>query len=334
MPNKSTPPVAAILVNLGTPSAPTAAGVRKFLAKFLRDPRVVELPKWLWLPILYGIVLRVRPKRVAQLYQEIWTEQGSPILAYTQRLAQAVAKLNTQQYSERASTHYAMCYSEPELPALLEQLYQKGVRRFVLLPLYPQYSATTSAVIYDQFHAFARGHRDLPELRFVKSYAEHPLYVQALATSIESHFAAHGRPDRFLFSFHGIPERNVQLGDPYQQDCLATASAVAKLLQWPNDFWFLTFQSRFGYAKWLTPYTDATLRSWGAAGIQSVAVISPGFAVDCLETLEEIKVQNREFFLTAGGKDYHYIPALNDTPKHAELMHKLLQAELEAWINS
>jgi ferrochelatase len=330
--NSNTSPVAAILVNLGTPATATPEGVREFLARFLRDPRVVDLPRWFWLPILYGIILRVRPKKVAQLYRNIWTADGSPILAITKKLTQAVASALAMHYGERVLTQYAMCYSEPHLPAVLQQLYQRGVRRFVLLPLYPQYSATTTAVVYDQFHTFARAKPDLPEVRLIKSYAEHPLYIQALALCIEKHFAKHGTPQRFLFSFHGIPERNVQLGDPYQQACVATAQAVAKLLQWPDDFWLLTYQSRFGYAKWLTPYTDETLRMWGANGVHSVAVISPGFAVDCLETLEELSIQNRDFFLQAGGQSYHYIPALNDELAHVALMCQLLNDECRGWI--
>ena len=316
---------AIILMNLGTPAEPTAGAVREFLRDFLSDPRVVEIPAPIWKLILNLFVLPARPKRIAPAYAEIWNEgldgeavAGSPIAYYTNRQAEGVAQAlgGEETGVNDVTVTYAMTYGEPGLARRVADLRQRGVESFTVLPLYPQYSATTTGAIYDQVAAIVRSERNVPDIRVVHDYFQHPRYIEALANSVREHWEAHGQAEKLMMSFHGIPVANVRKGDPYHQQCLGTAEMLAKALALPRNRWEITFQSRFGKAEWLQPYTDKTLEEWGQTGVASVDVICPAFSSDCLETLEEIAVENRANFIEAGGKEYRYIPALNAREDH------------------
>ncbi len=320
-----------LLTNLGTPSAPTAAAIRRYLAEFLWDPRVVEQPRWLWWLVLHGIILRLRPRRVAKAYGEIWTEAGSPLLHISQQQAELLQTRLEAVFNGPVKVALAMRYGEPSIPAGLQALRQAGARRILVLPLYPQYSATTTAATFDAVTKELQQWRWLPELRFISHYHDHPSYIQALATSIENCWQSNGRAEQLLFSFHGLPQRYLNAGDPYFCECHKTARLVAETLQLQDAEWQTTFQSRFGPEPWLQPYTDHTLEKLAKQGIRHVQIICPGFASDCLETLEEINMQNREIFLQAGGEQFHYIPALNTEADHIQLMTELVTQHGEDW---
>lgn len=312
--------IGILVTNLGTPASPTASALRKYLAEFLWDPRVVEIPRPLWWLILHGIVLRVRPKKSAQLYQKIWTPEGSPLLANSQKL---VNQLNLQLTS--LSTEFkvvlGMRYGNPSIAAALAELKQHDVKQIIVLPLFPQYSAATTASTFDAITETVKNWRYIPSIKFISHYFDHASYIDAMAENIR---AQHNSKHHLLFSFHGLPKRCIELGDPYQQQCQTTAKLIAEKLQLPPEQYSVAFQSRFGYAEWLQPYCDETLRSLPKQGIKRISVVCPGFAVDCLETLEEIAQQNREIFLNAGGETFHYISALNDTDTHAEFLTQLI----------
>jgi protoporphyrin/coproporphyrin ferrochelatase len=316
------PTDALLLVNLGTPSAPTAPAVRRYLAEFLHDHRVVQLTRWLWCPLLHFVILPLRSPRVARKYAEIWLDDGSPLAVYTHRLAAAVQ----ERLPGLAVTH-AMRYGEPALDATLAALHDAGARRILVLPLYPQYSTTTTASVADR----VAGTAPPGAARVVQDYALDPGWVEAVAGSIRDHWQQHGRGDRLLFSFHGIPRRIVDAGDPYERRTRASVAAIAAALGLGSDGYVLAFQSRFGREQWLQPATDDTLRTLAAAGVRRVDVVCPGFAVDCLETLEEISMQNADIFRAHGGEVLSYIPCLNDAPEHAEVIAALARRELEAW---
>jgi ferrochelatase len=314
-----------MLVNLGTPDAPTARAVRRYLKEFLSDKRVVELPAWLWQPLLRGIILQTRPRRSARLYQSIWTPEGSPILAISQSLT---AKLHEHPGLQGIPLVLAMRYGNPDIRHALRQLQENGVNRLLVIPMYPQYAACTTASIFDAVSETLRDERNIPELIFLRNYHEHPLYLHAIATSIEAHWQENGSAERLLFSFHGIPEAMAASGDPYPDECRATAEAVAQLLSLEQDRWTIGFQSRFGPAAWVRPYTDEQLVAWAKEGVQSVDVVCPGFAIDCLETLEEIAVENALLFKQSGGQSLRYIPALNDSELQTTLFSALIQENL------
>jgi ferrochelatase len=320
--------IGVLLTNLGTPAAPTPTAVRRYLAEFLADPRVVEIPRWLWWWILHGIVLRVRPRKTARLYQSIWQAEGSPLLTTTKQQA----SLLQQALNDGSSTFKvlpAMRYGQPSIDDAIQQLLTiADLRQLIVLPLYPQYSATTTASTFDAVSQALRQVRRLPELRMVNGYATDRYYIQALVASIEQHWRAHGRQQKLIFSFHGLPQRNVNLGDPYYQQCQETAASVASELNIQGDDYLVTFQSRFGRAAWLQPYTDKTLQQLPRRAITAVDVICPGFAADCLETLEEVAITNRDIFLAAGGERYHYIPALDTTAQHIEMMKQLVMQQV------
>ncbi|MFO1367692.1 MAG: ferrochelatase [Marinagarivorans sp.] len=316
---------AIVLLNLGTPEAPTVSSVRKFLRAFLSDPRVVELPRLLWLPILYGIILPLRPKKALQAYTMVWTEEGSPLKAITDKQVQALAHIAQAQMGDAVEVVAAMTYGEPELEGQIKALRARGVSRIILLPLYPQYSATTTAPIYDQVARYIRRTRHIAEVFLVNAYYDRKDYIAALAASISEHWQQNGRNEKLLFSFHGIPQRCVDKGDPYYDHCVATANAVAQKLALPSDAWAISFQSRLGKAKWLQPYTDKLLVEWASAGVQSVDVICPAFATDCIETLEEIQGENQELFLHAGGQRFSYVPCLNDRADHIDMMWAIVK---------
>ncbi len=301
-----------LLVNLGTPEAPTARALRRYLAEFLGDPRVVDLPRWLWWPVLHGIILNTRPKKSAAKYAKIWTPEGSPLKVHTQRQAKLLRGLLGQRGIKDVVVDWAMRYGKPAVADALDRLAKQGVGRVVVVPLYPQFSASTTASTYDAVNAWRRRHRGGPRILEVRDYHAHAGYVAALARSIGTHWEKVGRPDRLVMSFHGMPKRAIEKGDPYADQCRRTAELVAAQLGLRDDAWQITFQSRFGAAEWLQPYTQPTLEELARQGVGTVDVICPGFAADCLETLEEIAMECRHAFLAAGGKEFRYIPCLNE----------------------
>lgn len=313
---------AVILVNLGTPDEPTPAGVRRYLREFLSDARVIEIPKLLWQVILNLFVLTTRPKRVAHAYESVWTDDGSPLLAI---LKKQVALLQDRLVADgkHIPVFAATTYGNPNIKDVMSQLQEKGYDDLIVLPLYPQYSATTTAAVFDKVADYCKQQRAMPMVQFVGDYHDHPLYIQALAQSIRRFWDEYGRADRLLMSFHGIPKPYADKGDPYAEQCRKTAVLVASELGLATHEWAISFQSRFGAQEWLKPYTDELLSEWGQAGV-SVQVLSPAFSADCLETLEELAVENRDNFLNAGGKSYQYIPALNTDELHIELMARLV----------
>ncbi len=320
-----------LMVNLGTPDSFTTADVRRYLAEFLADPRVVDMPRLLWMLILHGVILRIRPRRSAHAYAQVWTERGSPLMDYSLRQAQALQQTLQGRFRVPVKLVLAMRYGSPSVAEGLRELQAANARRILVLPMYPQYSAATTASVFDAVTAELRTWRWVPEMRFINQYHDHSGYTDALASSIRTHWDAHGRPDRLLFSFHGIPREYFLNGDPYYCHCQKTARLVVERLGLSDDRWQLSFQSRVGAKEWLEPYTDHTLKEWGAAGVPHVHVVCPGFSADCLETLEEIAVENRDYFLAAGGKDYGYIPALNDSPDHIQALADLVQAHTLGW---
>jgi len=324
-------PTGVLLVNLGTPEEPTARGLRPYLGQFLGDPRVIEYPRWFWMPVLHGIILNVRPRRSAKLYASIWTNEGSPLLTLTNSLAR---KLEDELLSAGSADYkvvVAMRYGEPSIRAGLEKLRDENVRRILILPLFPQYSATTTATIFDVVFDVLKEWRWMPELRTVHAYHDHPLYVKAVADSIEKYWSENGRAQRLLFSFHGIPLSYETKGDPYREYCRQSARLIAGRLDLAAEDYEVCCQSRFGPEEWLQPYTDMTLRAWAEDGLQSVDTICPGFAVDCLETLEEMGEQNKEFFLEHGGEAYHYISCLNDSDAQVRVMTDLVRMHTRGW---
>lgn len=311
-----------VLMNLGTPDAPTPSAIRRYLQQFLSDPRVVELPRWLWFPILFGPLSMFRPAKVAPGYQMMWQEYGdSPLRVISRRQTDALRERLAALGGDAApAVALAMSYGNPSLPDALAELHAKGVEQVLLIPLYPQYSATTTGAIYDQVAAIVRTSRDIPAIHVVKSYYQYPRFTAALATSVQRYWLEHGKARKLLLSFHGIPQRNVDLGDPYYAHCVETARALAVALALDDTQWAISFQSRLGRARWLQPYTSELLREWGAQGVTDVDVICPAFAADCLETLEEIAVENRAIFEQAGGRNYRYIPCLNDSADQIDLL--------------
>jgi ferrochelatase len=320
-----------LMINLGTPDAPTAAAVRRYLAEFLSDPRVVAIPKLLWKIILHGIVLRVRPKRKAEDYKRIWGEDGAPLLAISKRQQTAMTEILQSRLQGQIHVALAMRYGNPSIVGVLAQLRQKNVQRLLVFPLYPQYSATTTASVFDAVTGELQRWRWIPELRFIQRYHDHPDYIRVLSESIRNYRQNEGEVQKLLFSFHGIPKDYYQAGDPYPDECQATANRVAEQLDLHQDQWQLAFQSRFGAQEWVKPYTMETLKQWGSEGVESVQVVCPAFSADCLETLEEIAEENRDAFLHAGGKRYAYIPALNDTPDHIQMLADLVCQHVSGW---
>ena len=318
----------ALLVNLGTPDAPTPAAVRRFLAEFLWDPRVVEAPRWVWWFALHGVILRIRPARSAHAYRQIWTPEGSPLLLHTRALVDGVR--GALQRHLPATVVLGMTYGSPGIPAALEQLRSAGVRRLVVLPLYPQYSGTTTASVFDRVTSHLQRWRWVPDLRFIGNYHDETAYIDAIAASIREHWRTHER-GHLLFSFHGVPHRYLLAGDPYHCQCQKSARLVAERLGLEASAWSISFQSQVGRDEWLRPYTDATLLKMAREGQRRVSVVCPGFATDCLETLEEIAIRNRALFMANGGEFYDYIPALNAIDAHAELLAELIARHARAW---
>ena len=324
------PTAGLLLVNLGTPDSPAPADVRRYLAEFLWDPRVVETPRWLWWPLLHGIILNTRPRRSAEAYRRIWTEAGSPLLLHTKRQAKALqARLGGQ-----VKVVPAMRYGNPSIAAGLLELREAGCERILVFPLYPQYSATTTASTFDAVTEELRRWRRVPELRFIGQYHSESGYIAALAASIREYQQENGTPEKLILSFHGIPQRYAEAGDPYPRQCEHTARLLAEALGLEDDRWQLTYQSRMGREPWLQPYTSATLEALAREGVRQVQVLCPGFAADCLETLEEIAMENRDIFLAHGGERYGYIPCLNDRPDHVEALAAIARSHLGGWIHA
>lgn len=319
-----------LLTNLGTPDAPTPSALRRYLAEFLWDRRVVEIPRPLWWLILHGVILRTRPARSARKYQAIWTAEGSPLLAISRKQAKALAETLAARCPGPVRVVLGMRYGNPSIPAALAELRTAGVQRLLVLPLYPQYSAATTASTFDAIAAELQTWRWLPELRFIAQYHDHPAYLDALAASLRA-ARAEQAGERLLFSFHGLPKRNLLAGDPYHCQCHKTARLVAERLGLGPEQWAVAFQSRFGRAEWLQPYTSVLLADWAKAGVKRVDVACPGFAADCLETLEEIAHENRQTFLDAGGERYRYLPALNDAPDHIAALAGLIEQHAAGW---
>jgi len=324
------PRTAVLYCNLGTPDSPTAPDVRRFLAEFLGDPRVVEIPRLLWLLILHGIILRTRPAKSAAKYASIWSTDGSPLKVWTEKQAKLLQGWLAQRGHD-VQVRYAMRYGSTSIASQLDALKAAGTTRVLILPAYPQYSATTTASLFDAVYQWAGRTRCIPELRFVNHYHDDPRYIAALAGRVDKYWAGSGRPDVLVMSFHGVPERTLHLGDPYHCECFKTARLLAAQLGLSKDQYKVTFQSRLGRAKWLQPYTEPSLIAIGQAGVKRVDVVCPAFTSDCLETLEEINMEGREAFLHAGGKEFHYIPCLNDDPAWITALCNITEQHLGGW---
>jgi ferrochelatase len=324
---------AVVLVNLGTPEAPTAPALKRYLKQFLSDPRVVEIPKPLWWLILNGIILNTRPKKSAAKYATVWLPEGSPLRVHTERQAKLLKGLLGQR-GHRVSVTWAMRYGAPSIADVLARLKAEGARRILIVPMYPQYAASTTATVVDDASRWLLQTRNQPEMRFVRNFHDHAGYLAALEQSVRRHWQANGAlgaEDRLLISFHGLPKSSLDLGDPYFCECHKTGRLLAERLNLKPEQFQICFQSRFGKAEWLQPYTAPTLHDWGAQGVRRVDVICPGFTADCLETLEEIAQEGRDDFLKAGGKEYHYIPALNENDAWIKALADLAEQHLAGW---
>ncbi len=324
--------VGVLLTNVGTPEAPTPRALRRYLRQFLSDPRVVELPRPLWWLILNLLVLPLRPRRSARLYAKVWTPDGSPLLVISRRIAAGVESALRAAVGTPLHVALGMGYGSPSIGSALRELRAKGCRRIVVLPLFPQYASPTTGSTFDGVAAELATWRWVPELRVVGSYHDDEAYVAALAAAIRELWEREGVPDRLLLSFHGLPRKAFLSGDPYFCHCQKTARLVREALDWPDHRVVIAFQSRFGREPWLQPYTDATLRALGQSGVASVDVACPGFAADCLETLEEIALLNRDVFLAAGGRRYRYVPALNERGDHVAALAGVARRHLEGWV--
>ena len=316
--------------NLGTPDAPTAPALRRYLAEFLGDARVVEIPKPIWWLILHGIILRVRPKKSAAKYASIWTPDGSPLKVWTQKQS-VMLRGYLGQRGHTVDVRFAMRYGNPSIPSQLDAMKADGVTRILIMPAYPQYSGTTTASVFDAVYSWAARTRLIPEFRFVNQYHDDDGYIGALAAKVRRHWQKNGQAEKLVMSFHGVPERTLTLGDPYHCQCHKTARLLAEKLGLAKDRWQLTFQSRFGKAKWLEPYTEPTLIKLAQTGVKSVDLICPGFTGDCLETLEEISMEARHAFMQAGGKEFHYIDCLNDSPEWLAGLADFSASQLAGW---
>ncbi len=323
--------IGVLLANSGTPDTLTVRDVRRFLAAFLSDPRVVELPRALWLPILHGLILRARPRRSARKYAKIWTPEGSPLAALSRELRSRLTGTLAERVLAPFSLELGMLYSRPTIADALQRLQTLGAQRILVVPLFPQYCGASTGSVYDRVAAELERWRWLPELRFVAEYHDYPGYIEALRASVEQHWLEHGRTRHLLISFHGVPERYFHQGDPYFCKCQKTARLLADELMLKEHEWSVSFQSRVGPAKWLQPYTSEVVTQLPARGIDRLTVICPGFALDCLETLEEINIENRQRFLQAGGREFQYVPALNARADHASFLADLIAQHCQGW---
>lgn len=330
-PHHAAQKTAVLLVNLGTPDAPTPSALRRYLKQFLWDPRVVEIPRALWWLILNGIILNLRPAKSAAKYAQIWLKEGSPLRVHTERQAKLLKGLLGQRGHTKVEVAYAMRYGNPSIANVLDTLKKTGVERALILPLYPQYAASSTASVMDDVANWIKTTRNPPELRFTKQYPDHPGYIAALANSVKEHWAANGRSERLVMSFHGLPQRSLALGDPYFCLCQKTGRLLAETLGLAKEDYLITFQSRFGKAKWLEPYTQATLEKLAREGVSRLDVICPGFVADCLETLEEIAMECKDAFIAAGGKTFFYIPCLNERADWIAALGDIATTHMAGW---
>jgi len=321
---------AILLVNLGTPDSPTPRAVRRYLRQFLSDPRVIEIPRAIWLPILHAFVLTTRPAQSAKKYAAIWDPSGSPLRVHTEAQARLLGgRLGTQ-----VRVEFAMRYGEPSIPGALARLKAEGCERVLLFPLYPQYAASTTGSALDHATEFLRKTRNVPEIRLVKAFHDHPAYIGALAGLVRDHWLRSGRPDKLVMSFHGLPQYTVARGDPYSQECRQTARLLAERLGLGDSEWQTAFQSRFGRTAWIVPYTASALCDFGRKGVRRVDVLCPGFVADCLETLEEIGIEARKSYLDAGGKEFHLLPCLNERSDWIDALAVIARQHLAGWLNT
>lgn len=325
-------PLGILLTNVGTPAAPTAKALRPYLAQFLGDERVIEYPRWLWQPLLHGVILNVRPGRSARLYRRVWTEEGAPLLLTLRQQAATLQAVLDDTLPVPVKVAYGLRYGEPSIAAGLRELDAAGARRILTFPLYPQYSATTTATSLDAVFDELKTWRWVPELRTINQYHNRPDYIAALAATVREHWATDGRPQRLLVSYHGIPHDYFVNGDPYYWECHETTRLLVEALGLEPHEYATTFQSRFGPSEWLQPYTDRTLEAWGREGVQHVDAICPGFSADCLETVDEIGTEGSHAFREAGGGELHYIPALNDRPDHIAMLAGIIGQHLAGWL--
>lgn len=329
--HQQTDRIGVLICNLGTPDAPTPKALHRYLKEFLSDPRVVEIPRLLWWFVLNGVILRIRPRRSARSYAKVFTQEGSPLLTHTRAQALALQAHLAQHGHGEIVVEFAMRYGQPAMAQAMESMFNKGVRKLLVLPMYPQYSGSTAGSVFDALAADFVTRRWLPDLRFVSHYHDYAPFISAAATRIKAHWAEHGRADKLMFSYHGVPKNYLLKGDPYHCECHKTSRLLAQALGLEAHEYMTTFQSRFGREEWLQPYTDATLKAFPAQGVKSVQVFCPGFSADCLETLEEIAEENMEYFIHAGGERYEYISALNARPEHIDALSALILENLQGW---
>ncbi len=322
-----------LLINLGTPEAPTAKALRPYLKQFLSDRRVIELPRLLWLPILYGFILPFRPKKSAEKYAKIWMPEGSPLKVHTERQTELLRKALQTQINSELIVEYAMNIGTPSIADVLGKMQEQGCERILVIPLFPQYASSSTASANDNVFAVLKKVRNLPEIRTIKQYHDHPGYIAALAKSVRDYWDKHGQPDKLIISFHGVPRKNLDNGDPYHCLCQKTGRLLAAALTLNADQYQVCFQSRFGGAKWLTPYTDVTLKQLAKANTRRVDVVCPGFVSDCLETLEEIAIEAKDTFIQAGGQEFHYIPCLNERDDWIQALTDIANTHLQGWLN-
>ncbi|QHJ12048.1 Ferrochelatase [Paraglaciecola mesophila] len=323
--------IGVLITNLGTPQAPEKGALKGYLREFLSDPRVVEVPKLIWWMVLNLVILNIRPKRSAHAYSTVWTERGSPLMFHTQDQAKALAVSMKDKFGDKVLVDFAMRYGSPSIESVTRKMLEQGVRQLLVLPLYPQYSGSTNGSTFDALSQLLRKTRWIPDVRFISHYHDFVPYIDAVANSIKTHWATHGRADKLIFTYHGIPKRYLTAGDPYHCECYKTSRLVAEKLDLSKDEYMVTFQSRFGREEWLQPYTDSTLKALPEKGVKSVQMICPGFSADCLETIEEIGIENRDYFLQAGGERYEYIAALNAQPDHIAALSQLIEQNMAGW---
>lgn len=323
--------IGVLVTNLGTPEQPTGKALKPYLKEFLSDPRVVEVPRLLWWLILNGVILNIRPKRSAHAYSTVWTDEGSPLLVHTKAQKEALAQRCQSHFGDDVVVDFAMRYGNPSMDSVLTRMLEQGVRKLLVLPLYPQYSASTVASTFDAIAADFTKRRWIPDFRFITHYHDRPDYIAALAQKIEAHWSEHGKADLLMMSYHGIPMRYLKNGDPYHCECHKTSRLLAEKLGLDETQYMTTFQSRFGREEWLKPYTDHTLQALPAKGVKAVQIVCPGFSSDCLETIEEIGEENRGYFMQAGGERYEYIEALNSDGAHIDMLFNLVKDNLSGW---
>ncbi|MFK8048709.1 MAG: ferrochelatase [Halioglobus sp.] len=328
------PKIGVLISNLGTPEAPQPRSLRRYLKEFLSDPRVVEVPRLIWWFILNGVILNIRPRRSAKAYAKVWTPAGSPLMEHTRAQADALATHLSMQFGEQVIVDFAMRYGQPSVTRTIQGLIDRGVTRLLVLPLYPQYSGATTASTFDALADDFKRRRLLPEFRFVSHYHDYPPYIQALANKIKAHWETHGRAQKIIFSYHGVPQSYLDSGDPYHCECYKTTRLVAEQLGLEEAEYTTTFQSRFGAQEWLKPYTDKVLQALPGEGVKSVQILCPGFSADCLETLEEIDEENRGYFTEAGGERFEYIPCLNSDEQHIEALYSLVTDNIQGWVST